>query len=81
MCEWENILFVQFNLAIQDGGNPPLVGDRQASVTINIIRNRYTPQWTNTQPYDRIVARNVSVNTPIVTVEATDADPSVRYSI
>ncbi|XP_021344356.1 cadherin-99C-like, partial [Mizuhopecten yessoensis] len=70
-------------VSIQDGGSPPKVGDNTATITINVNRNNFSPQWQNL-PYENIVQEDAGINDVVYTVQATDDDSFyniVRYQV
>ena len=62
-----------FFVTIADNGVPNRSGNNQATVIVNVIRNRFPPVFVNT-PYNTNVDYTVSTGTSVYQVEATDQD-------
>ena len=69
-----SVLLFQLTVIAQDSGSPPRTGT--APVTVNIIRNQFSPQFSNPN-----TARNINFNLPVgtevYTFDATDNDSDV----
>ena len=70
------ILFTlsQFQVELRDGGG--LVADNRATVNVFVLRNKQPPIFF-TDVYNVTIREDVSINTEVVTVSATDADTAV----
>lgn len=67
----------------EDGGSPPRPVIQQALITVNVIRNQFTPYFVQL-PYDRSISQSVAQGAPIVQVAARDDDSTfnvVSYEI
>lgn len=67
-----------------DRGTPPRKATQGITLTVNVIRNKFGPQWFNL-PYANSVSQSVNVDESVYTVTATDADTPlynrITYSI
>ena len=65
----------QLRLTAKDQGVPQNAAD--TTVTITVIRNKYTPAFT-ARNYFKSIPDTQPIGDNILTVTATDKDPSVR---
>ncbi|KAL5018742.1 hypothetical protein ScPMuIL_004464 [Solemya velum] len=74
----------ELTIGVKDRGNPPRDSNQEITLTINVIRNKFGPQWRNL-PYAGSVSQSVSIGDSVLAVTATDADTPlyniVSYSI
>ena len=66
----------QLYVRARDGGNPSREGEQQATVTINVVRNRYTPIFSELH-YTAEVRQDLGFGNRVGQVSATDQDPEV----
>lgn len=63
-------------MAVNDNGTPQRSAARNAFVTINVLRNQYTPFFIN-EPYRVDLGSNIGISTSIIDVTARDLDSPV----
>ena len=63
-------------MVARDQGSPAQSGT--ATITVNVERNRYNPEFSRSQPYEITVADTYTPSVTILTVTATDRDSRVN---
>ena len=66
---------LQLNVEAYDLGEPPLAS--QATVTVNIIRNRHAPEFSP-PTFEKTVDLNIAEGQEIIVMRAEDKDSQVR---
>lgn len=69
-------MYIQAVVAVNDNGTPQRSAARNAFVTINVLRNQYTPFFIN-EPYRVDLGSNIGISTSIIDVTARDLDSPV----
>ncbi len=72
----EQTFSLQLRIQAQDGGFPPKLAVQPASLLINVIRNKFTPQFSQAL-YTANIRMNLGFGNRVVQVQAADDDPEV----
>ena len=68
---------IQLQIQAEDGGFPVKTAVQPATIIINVIRNKNTPQFTQTS-YSATIRKNLGFGNRVVQIQARDSDPEVR---
>ena len=63
---------------VQDRGSPVRAADRLSYVTINVLRNRFAPVFTD-ESCNRDLRQDLGVGTSVTRVQASDEDGAVSH--
>lgn len=80
--KWKLVQFIvlQAVVNVNDNGTPQRSASQYAYVTINVLRNQYTPFFIN-EPYRVDLGGNIGISTSIIDVTARDQDSPVSDGI
>ena len=73
------VALLQLRVQAQDGGFPPKVSEVPATLIINVIRNKYTPEFSESS-YTANIRMNLGFGNRVVQLETRDGDPEVSVS-
>ena len=68
-------------IGVRDGGSPPRTATATVTLTVNVYRDQFTPQFTNVASYPQTIDENTAVNSIITRVTATDGDRIVSHVV
>lgn len=75
------MFIIQLIIGAFDGGSPPRFSANNVTVTINVVRNMFTP-FFNDQQYAIEITQSLAINSFVgLTVQATDQDPNFFRTI
>ena len=72
-----NLFLLQFSAWLSDGGSTSKISPVNATITVTVIRNDYTPQFQNLPYSGSLDENNQQSGFVIFQATATDNDPSV----
>ena len=73
------LLLLQLRIQAQDGGFPPRVSEVPATLMIKVIRNKFTPEFSQAS-YSANIRMNLGFGNRVVQLETRDGDPEVSVS-
>ena len=74
------VTLLQLRIQAQDGGFPPKVSEVPATLIINVIRNKYTPEFSESS-YTANIRMNLGFGNRVVQLETRDGDPEVVFPV
>lgn len=67
-------------IGVRDGGSPPRIATATVTLTVDVYRDQFTPQFINVATYPRTISENSIVGSSITRVTATDDDRVVSHT-
>ena len=84
VCYWfhrlYNLPWFQVLIGVRDDGSPARTSTTTVTLTVNVYRNQYIPQFINVDSDPASINENLPVSGLIRTVTATDGDRVVRWN-
>ena len=71
--EYRFLFVTQVTIRLRDGGTPARYSQREATLTVNVLRNDHIPQFANSS-YETTIRSDKRSGSSVFRVTATDLD-------